>query len=70
MHVPVVAIRNGQQPVFLVVSIIITKVAIWLRRNLRYDGSSRFLRDQRWNRFPSFSLGWNVAREAFFVEVC
>ena len=32
MHVPVVAIRNGQQPVFLVVSIMITKVAIWLRR--------------------------------------
>ena len=36
--------------------------------NLRYDGSSRFLRDQRWNWFPSFSLGWNVAREAFFEK--
>ena len=36
-----------------------------LEANLRYDGSSRFLRDQRWNLFPSFSLGWNVAREAF-----
>lgn len=34
--------------------------------NLRYDGSSRFLRAKRWNLFPSFSLGWNVAREAFF----
>lgn len=34
--------------------------------NIRYDGSSRFLRDQRWNAFPSFSLGWNVARERFF----
>lgn len=33
--------------------------------NVRYDGSSRFLRDQRWNVFPSFSLGWNIAREAF-----
>jgi hypothetical protein len=30
--------------------------------NLRYDGSSRFLRDQRWNWFPSFSLGWNEPR--------
>ena len=36
--------------------------------NVRYDGTSRFLRDQRWNWFPSFSLGWNVAREAFFED--
>ncbi len=36
--------------------------------NLRYDGTSRFLRDQRWNVFPSFSVGWNVAREAFFED--
>ena len=36
--------------------------------NLRYDGTSRFLRDQRWNWFPSFSLGWNVARESFFED--
>lgn len=33
--------------------------------NLRYDGTSRFARDKRWNLFPSFSLGWNVARESF-----
>lgn len=33
--------------------------------NMRYDGTSRFLRDNRWNLFPSFSLGWNMAREAF-----
>ena len=37
-----------------------------LEFNLRYDGSSRFLRNQRWNWFPSFSLGWNIANEAFF----
>ncbi|WP_129697163.1 SusC/RagA family TonB-linked outer membrane protein [Parabacteroides goldsteinii] len=37
--------------------------------NVRYDGSSRFLRDQRWNVFPSFSLGWNVARESFFEPI-
>lgn len=34
--------------------------------NLRHDGTSRFLGDQRWGTFPSFSLGWNVAREGFF----
>lgn len=33
--------------------------------NLRYDGTSRFASDQRWNLFPSFSVGWNIAREAF-----
>ncbi|MFT0673113.1 TonB-dependent receptor [Bacteroides hominis] len=33
--------------------------------NLRYDGTSRFARNKRWNLFPSFSAGWNVAREAF-----
>lgn len=37
--------------------------------NLRYDGSSRFIRDKRWNWFPSFSFGWNVAREAFFQPI-
>ena len=34
--------------------------------NLRYDGSSRFLGDKRWGLFPSFSAGWNIAREDFF----
>lgn len=34
--------------------------------NLRYDGSSRFLADKRWALFPSFSAGWNIAREGFF----
>lgn len=37
-----------------------------LEANIRYDGSSRFLRDKRWNVFPSFSAGWNVAREEFW----
>ena len=40
-----------------------------LEANLRYDGSSRFLRDQRWNLFPSFSLGWNMAYEEFFAPL-
>ncbi len=34
--------------------------------NFRYDGSSRFLRGHRWSLFPSFSAGWNIAREAFW----
>lgn len=40
-----------------------------LEANLRYDGTSRFLRDNRWNLFPSFSLGWNIAKEDFFQNL-
>lgn len=34
--------------------------------NLRYDGSSRFRKSNRWNWFPSFSVGWNIAHENFW----
>lgn len=34
--------------------------------NLRYDGSSRFRSEDRWILTPSFSLGWNMAREDFW----
>lgn len=34
--------------------------------NGRYDGTSRFVGNKRWNFFPSFSAGWNVAREEFW----
>lgn len=37
--------------------------------NIRYDGSSRFLSDRRWAWFPSFSLGWNIAKEAFMEPI-
>lgn len=37
-----------------------------LELNGRYDGTSRFLRNKRWNFFPSFSVGWNIARESFW----
>lgn len=37
--------------------------------NLRYDGSSRFRSDSRWVWTPSFSLGWNMARESFFEDL-
>ena len=38
----------------------------FIAANVRYDGSSRFLRKDRWGTFGSFSLGWHVAREEFF----
>ena len=34
--------------------------------NIRYDGTSRFRRGSRWSASPSFSLGWNMANEAWF----
>jgi TonB-linked SusC/RagA family outer membrane protein len=37
-----------------------------LEGNLRYDGSSRFRRDNRWIWLPSVSAGWNVAFEDFW----
>ena len=40
-----------------------------LEANLRYDGSSRFIGDKRWGLFPSFSAGWNIAREEFFAPL-
>lgn len=35
--------------------------------NFRYDGSSRFLKDNRWGLFPSFSAGWRISEEDFFA---
>jgi len=37
--------------------------------NFRYDGSSRFARDVRWNLFPSASLGWRLSEEKFFSSL-
>lgn len=37
--------------------------------SIRRDGSSRFIGDKRWATFPSFSLGWNIANEAFFAPL-
>lgn len=37
--------------------------------NLRRDGASRFPSNQRWGLFPSFSLGWNIAQEAFWKRL-
>lgn len=35
---------------------------------LRYDGSSRFGRDNRYGTFPAFSAGWKINKEDFFQE--
>ena len=32
---------------------------------IRYDGSSRFYKDNRWGTFPAFNLGWRLSQEAF-----
>src|SRR3546814_10981629 len=32
----------------------------------RYEGTSRFMREKRWNLFPSFSAGWNIDEENFW----
>ncbi len=37
--------------------------------NIRYDGTSRFRREDMWKAFPSASLGWNIAREKFFEPI-
>lgn len=40
-----------------------------LEFNFRYDGSSRFARDNRWGFFPSVSGAWRVSDESFYKEV-
>lgn len=35
--------------------------------NGRYDGSSKFPRDNRFGFFPSFSAGWQIAEESFMA---
>jgi len=37
--------------------------------NIRYDGSSRFAKDNRWGTFPSFSAGWRISEENFFSQL-
>lgn len=34
--------------------------------NIRYDGSSRFSKDLRYDYFPSVSVGWRISKEQFF----
>lgn len=37
--------------------------------NLRYDGTSRYRWNERWNLFPSVSVGWNIANENFWENL-
>jgi len=37
--------------------------------SVRVDGSDKFGPNNRWGVFPSFSLGWNVAKENFFAQM-
>jgi len=37
--------------------------------NVRRDGSSRFLGDNRWSSFPSVAAGWKVSNEEFFAPL-
>lgn len=36
--------------------------------NLRADGSSRFLKDNRWGYFPSGSVAWRISEEGFMKD--
>lgn len=40
-----------------------------LEANFRYDGSSRFARNNRWGFFPSVSAGWHLDQEDFLKDV-
>ncbi len=37
--------------------------------NMRYDGTSRFIGDNQWAAFPSFSAGWLLSQEAFMDNI-
>lgn len=39
-----------------------------LQTNFRYDGSSKFAKENRWGFFPSVSAGWVVTEESFFKD--
>ncbi|MDD4515908.1 TonB-dependent receptor, partial [Massilibacteroides sp.] len=39
-----------------------------LELNMRADGSSRFLPDQRWGYFPSISAAWRIDQEDFMTD--
>ena len=40
-----------------------------LEANVRYDGSSRFAKGNRWGLFPSFSAAWRITEEGFMEDV-
>lgn len=40
-----------------------------LTYTMRWDGSSRFSKDNRWGTFPSVALGWKIKEEKFLKNV-
>lgn len=40
-----------------------------LTATLRQDGSSRFMKNNRWGTFPSFAAGWNITDEPFMANI-
>lgn len=40
-----------------------------LTATMRADGSSKFVGNNRWGYFPSFSAGWNISEESFMENV-
>ncbi len=40
-----------------------------LEGNLRYDGTSKIAKSNRWDLFPSVSMGWRVSEEGFMDGV-
>ena len=40
-----------------------------LEANLRYDGTSRFIGENRWAAFPSVSAGWLLSNESFMENI-
>lgn len=39
-----------------------------LESTIRYDGSSRFPKDNKYGFFPSVAVGWRISEESFFKE--
>ncbi|MDE7356393.1 MAG: TonB-dependent receptor [Rikenellaceae bacterium] len=37
--------------------------------NIRYDGTSRIAKNNRWGVFPSFSVGWRLTEEQFMKDL-
>ncbi|MEN8122245.1 MAG: TonB-dependent receptor [Bacteroidota bacterium] len=40
-----------------------------LTATLRYDGSSRFSKENRWGLFPSFAAAWKINEESFMENI-
>lgn len=39
-----------------------------IQATMRYDGSSKFGKNNRWGAFPSIAVGWRISEEKFFPK--